>query len=252
MVTVEQVLEALRSNVTLDDTVKGNLEELIIIFTTRYPNVSLVNLYNLLPTLKIEKSNKFVNKRIFKYSIGTNVLEFNIDRMNEDYDMKHILMVALLNIIGNNGVQIGFNVNNKFEALQAGYLEILANHLVGNEAEVSYLEDEIISTNLICTMIDPDILFEAYFTNNASMLTEALVSERVIIMMNEMNYRYNNPGQAISVDKNLAQAFISKERTPEAVAQFKNWASMSKEAKEIEPLLQMVQVVSLEQINQIK
>ena len=101
--------------------------------------------------------------------------------MNEDYDMKHILMVALLNIIGNNGVQIGFNQNNKFEALQAGYLEILANHLVGNEAEYSYLEDEMISTNLICTMVDPDILFEAYFTNNAGKLVEALTNEGVTI-----------------------------------------------------------------------
>ena len=63
MVTVEQVLEALRSNTHLDDTVKGNLEELIIIFNTKYPNVSLNNLYNLLPGLKIEKSNKFVNQQ---------------------------------------------------------------------------------------------------------------------------------------------------------------------------------------------
>ena len=181
MVTVEQVLEALRSNTYLDETVKGNLEELIIIFNDKYSNVSLINLYNLLPSLKIEKSNKFVNKRIFRYSIGTNILEFNTDRMNEDYDMKHILMVALLNIIGNNGEQIGFNQNNKFEALQAGYLEILANHLVGNEAENSYLEDEMISTNLICTMVDPDILFEAYFTNNANMLAEALTNEGVTI-----------------------------------------------------------------------
>lgn len=181
MITVEQVLESLRSNMTLDDAIKENMSELIILFNSRYPNVSLVNLYRVLPTLKIEKSNKFMNQRIFKYNIGSNVLEFNIDRMQEDYDMKHILMVALLNMIGNNGVQIGFNANNKFEALQAGYLEILANHLVGNEAENSYLEDEMISTNLVCTMIDPDILFQAYFTNNANMLTEALVNEGVTL-----------------------------------------------------------------------
>lgn len=177
MVTVEQVLEALHSNATIDGAVKENMSELIQIFHSTYPNVSLANLYRVLPTLKIEKSNKFVNQRIFRYSIGTNVLEFNIDRMQEDYDMKHILMVALLNMIGNNGVQIGFNANNKFEALQAGYLEILANHLVGNEVETSYLEDEMISTNMICTVVDPDILFQAYFTNNSNMLAQALVEE---------------------------------------------------------------------------
>lgn len=181
MVTVEQVLQALQNNMSLDSAVKSNFEELIRVFNAKYPNASLVNLYNVLPTLKIEKSNKFVNKRIFKYSIGTNTLEFNIDRMNEDYDMKHILMVALLNMIGNNGQYIGFNQNNKFEALQAGYLEILANSLVGNEAEESYLEDEMISTNLICTMVDPDVLFQAYFTNNANMLADALVQEGVTI-----------------------------------------------------------------------
>ena len=181
MVTVEQVLEALNSNVTLDSAVKDNMSELIRLFHSKYPNVSLTNLYRVLPTLKIEKSNKFVNQRIFRYSIGSNVLEFNIDRMEEDYDMKHILMVSILNMIGNNGAQIGFNANNKFEALQAGYLEILANHLVGNECETSYLEDEMISTNLICTMVDPDILFQAYFTNDANLLADALIKEGVAI-----------------------------------------------------------------------
>lgn len=181
MVTVEQVLEVLHSNINLDSNVKSNLEELIYIFNHKYPEVNLSNLYRVLSTLKIEKSNKFINQRIFRYNIGTNVLEFNVDRMNEDYDMKHILMVALLHMIGNNGTQIGFNANNKFEALQAGYLEILANHLVGNEAETSYLEDEMISTNLLCTMVDPDVLFEAYFTNNANMLAEALIKEGVTI-----------------------------------------------------------------------
>ena len=148
MVTVEQVLEALNSNVTLDSAVKDNMSELIRLFHSKYPNVSLTNLYRVLPTLKIEKSNKFVNQRIFRYSIGSNILEFNIDRMEEDYDMKHILMVSILNMLGNNGAQIGFNANNKFEALQAGYLEILANHLVGNECETSYLEDEMIGVLL--------------------------------------------------------------------------------------------------------
>lgn len=181
MVTIEQVLEALRNNKVLDDAVKDNMGELIQLFYSKYPNVSLANLYRVLPTLKIEKSNKFINQRIFRYSIGSNVLEFNIDRMQEDYDMKHILMVAILHMIGNNGEQIGFNANNKFEALQAGYLEILANHLVGNECENSYLEDEMISTNLICTMVDPDILFQAYFTNDANLLAGALIEEGVTI-----------------------------------------------------------------------
>lgn len=181
MITVEQVLEALYNNKNISSEVKDNMSELIKIFHLKYPNVSLVNLYRVLPTLKIEKSSKFVNQRIFKYSVGTNILEFNTEKMNDDYDMKHILMVAILNMIGNNGTQIGFNANNKYEALQAGYLEILANHLVGNECDNSYLEEQMVSTNLICSMVDPDILFESYFTNNANKLTEALIEEGVTL-----------------------------------------------------------------------
>ena len=39
----------------------------------------------------------------------------------------------------------------------------------------------MISTNLICTMVDPDILFQAYFTNNANLLSDALIKEGVAI-----------------------------------------------------------------------
>lgn len=177
MVTLEQVIQALYNNISLSEEVKGNIDELIHIFNAKYPRVSLENLYKLLPTLKIEKSNKFVNSRIYKYNIGTNVLEFNIDRIQEGYDMRHFMMVGLLNLIGCNGTLVGFNANNKLEALQAGYLEILANNLVGNDSDVDYLEPEIISTNLICTMIDPDILFESFFTNDANKVVEALLNE---------------------------------------------------------------------------
>ena len=69
-------------------------------------------------------------------------------------------------------------------------------------------------------------------------------------MMNEMNYRYNNPGQGVAVDKSLAEAFVSKARTSEQIESFGMWASMSKEAKELAPILQVVQTVSLEQTKQ--
>lgn len=68
-------------------------------------------------------------------------------------------------------------------------------------------------------------------------------------MMEVMNYDYNNPGK-VSAHVLLAQAFISKERTPEQIERFKMWASMSKRAKEIEPILQMVQVKLVEQVKQ--
>lgn len=69
-------------------------------------------------------------------------------------------------------------------------------------------------------------------------------------MMNEMNYRYNNPNQGVAVDKSLAQAFVSKTRTPEQIERFGMWASMSKEAKELGSILQAVQVMGMEQTKQ--
>ena len=70
-------------------------------------------------------------------------------------------------------------------------------------------------------------------------------------MMNEMNYRYNNPNQNIPVDKSLAEAFISKPRTNEQIERFSMWASMSKEAREIEPILANVQSIEMEQSKQV-
>lgn len=69
-------------------------------------------------------------------------------------------------------------------------------------------------------------------------------------MMNEMNYRYNNSNQNIMVDASLAKAFVSKPRTRDQIERFGMWASMSKEANQIAPILQSVQVVELEQVKQ--
>ena len=96
-------------------------------------------------------------------------------------NMKHVMMSVILSLIACNGSQIGFNVDNKFEALQAGYIEMLTNLLVGNDSDNTYLEDEVISVNLLCNMIDTDILFKAFFEQDASIITQALIDEGVEI-----------------------------------------------------------------------
>lgn len=178
-VTIEQVISTLEQNNNIDNAVKENMKELILLFYAKYPQISLYNLDRILKTLVIEKSNKFMNRRIFKYNVGSNVLEFNTEEMEKGFDMKHIMMSSILSFIACDGEKIGFNIENRYEALQAAYIEMLTNLLVGNEGDNSYLEDEVISTNLLCTMIDADILFEAFFTNNAEKLTQALLDEGV-------------------------------------------------------------------------
>lgn len=177
--TLENVYKAIDSNISIDSNVKEDIKELITIFNKTFPNIDLSAFAKRVIDLKIEKSNKFVNKRVVKYNHATNVLEFNIEEINRGYDMKHILMHGLLNIISSNDVQSGFNYNDKFKALNAGYTEILTNNLVGNDGELSYLDDEVISTNLIASMIGNDVLFDSYFNNDTNKLVQALVNEGV-------------------------------------------------------------------------
>ena len=179
MITLEDIKGTLDRNFKLNDEIRDNLYGLIHLFNNRFPNISLENLNRNLETLEIVKSNKFINKRVAKYNPVTNILEFNVDRINEDYDMKHVLMHQLLNIITNNGEFYGFNKNNKFEALNDGYAEIITNNLVGNESDNEYLRDEVITTNMIALMVGNDVLFDAYFNNNVEALVSSLINEGV-------------------------------------------------------------------------
>lgn len=179
MVSLDNIKESLDNNVNLTDDIRDNLYSLIYIFVKNYPDIDLTNLNNNLKTLTIEKSNKFINKRVSKYNPFTNILEFNIEKINEGYDIKHVMMHELLNIITNNGKQTGFNFENKFEALNVGYTEILTNNLVGNESDIPYLENEVISTNMISIMVGNDVMFNAYFNNDADLLVKSLVNEGV-------------------------------------------------------------------------
>ena len=186
MITLEDIKGTLDSNEALTDEVRDNIYGLVNVFHERYPKISLENLNKSLKTLKIVKSNKFVNKRISKYNPLTNVLEFNKAEMDKDYDMRHVLMYNILEMITNKDGQVGFNKNNKFEALHAGYTEILTNFLIGNEAETEYLQNEIITTNMIALLVGNDILFDSYFNNDTEALIKGLMNEGV-----EVNAKLN-------------------------------------------------------------
>lgn len=179
MIKLEDVFKAIDTNTNIDSEVKENIKELINIFNSTFPNIDLSNFAKRIMDLKIEKSNKFINKRVVKYNFNTNILEFNTEEIDKGYDMKHILMHGLLNVISSNDVQSGFNYNDKFKALNAGYTEILTNNLVGNDGELSYLDEEVVSTNLIASMIGNDVLFESYFNNDTNKLVSALINEGV-------------------------------------------------------------------------
>ena len=105
------------------------------------------------------------------YSNVNNVLYLNGEKLN-DYDARHVLMYELLNIASSTDTKRGFVEDGRFEALNVGYTEILANYLVGNESDKSLYQEQAIETNLISIIIGEDVLRKAYFGNDTNLLIE--------------------------------------------------------------------------------
>lgn len=166
---LNEIKNSLNSNPNLTD-IQDCLMELINLFNSKFPNVDLTNLNERLKTLKIIKGSKYLVKNSSHYNPITNELLINLSKIDIS-DCKHILMRELLNIITAKDNYTGFNKDNAFEALNIGYTERLTNYLVGNKAESEY-EDEIVASNIFERIIGEDKMFNAYFTNNASLIFE--------------------------------------------------------------------------------
>lgn len=166
---LNEIKNSLNSNPNLTD-IQDCLMELINLFNSKFPNVDLTNLNERLKTLKIIKGSKYLVKNSSHYNPITNELLINLSKIDIS-DCKHILMRELLNIITAKDNYTGFNKDNAFEALNIGYTERLTNYLVGNESESEY-EDEIVASNIFERIIGEDKMFNAYFTNNASLIFE--------------------------------------------------------------------------------
>ena len=93
MISLENVYSSIDENTNLDSNIKENIKELITIFNETFPNIDLSNFAKRIKGLKIEKSNKYINKRVVKYNHVTNILEFNVDEINKD---KHKVSLTLL------------------------------------------------------------------------------------------------------------------------------------------------------------
>ena len=164
---LNEIKNSLNSNPNLTD-IQDCLMELIYLFNRKFPNVNLNNLNERLKTLNIIRGSKFLIRKSSYYNPVANELLINLSKIDES-DCKHILMRELLNIITAKDNYTGFNKDNAYEALNIGYTERLANFLVGNDTESEY-EDEIVASNLLEKIIGEDKMFNAYFTNDASLI----------------------------------------------------------------------------------
>lgn len=170
---VEEVKAALNENPNITAEVKDDLMYLITIFCNNFKDVNLDNLKERLKTLKISRGSMYLVKLPCQYNPHNNEIAINLGRF-EGSDAKHWMMHALLGVITAKDNYYGFNnEDGTLQALNEGYTEILTNYLVG-DVEDSFYTDEVIMTNLISEVIGNDVMYKAYFTNDANLLLNAM------------------------------------------------------------------------------
>ncbi len=202
MTDLDTIKNTLDTNTYLSQEMKDNIFELVVLFNKNFNQIALDNLNERLKTLKIEKISSFLSKRVSKYDIHKNTIYFNDKELKKDYDVRHILMLELINIISSNNEFSGFNYEDKFEALNIGYTEMLANYLVGNDGEEMIYPHEAVMANLLSIVIGEDVLEKAYFQNDYKLLLDnvkkvgiELAGKNGFMNWNSLANYYSNRGE---------------------------------------------------------
>ena len=202
MTDLDVIKNTLDENSYLSKEIKDNLFELIVLFNKNFPKVALDNLQERLKSLRIERISSLLSKRVSKYDNKKNVIYFNEKELQKDYDARHILMLELLNIISSNKDFSGFNYESKFEALNLGYTEVLANFLVGNNGEEMIYPHEAVMANLLSIVIGEDVMNRAYFQNDYRFLLDTvkkvgieLAGKNGFMNWNSLANYYSNRGE---------------------------------------------------------
>lgn len=166
------VKEAMSKNKGLDQEFQENVLELVEIFHKAFPEVELKNLCQNLKTLKIEKTNRFIQRLPLDYNAKLNKLTINPKELEKVKDTRNLLMNIVIRLIVTNNGMTGFDADGSFLALNIGYIAGITNMLVGNEEEHDYYTDEIIATNLFGKIVGDEVLKEAFFQNNPSLIID--------------------------------------------------------------------------------
>lgn len=173
-IMVETIKNTLNENQNITPEVKESLMELLEIFNKKFPDIDLTGLNERLKSLIIRRESMFLIKLPCQYNPHTNEILINVGRF-EECDSRHWMMHSLLGIITAKDNYYGFNnEEDKFLALNEGYTEILTNYLVG-DIEDSFYFDEVVITNLISKIIGEDVLYDAYFSNDAKKIIDAMI-----------------------------------------------------------------------------
>ena len=177
---LNQIKSNLDNNKSLTNDVKEQIFELINLFNKTFPNVSLEKLNSRIKDVKVGKISLYERKGPVVYDVINNEILFNKKSLEGNYDANHLMMKGIIAMISTspNNDYYGFNKNNSLYALTIGYTESLANTLVGNEGICDF-EEELLATNLISKIIGSDVMFDAYFNNDAETVFKKMLEAEV-------------------------------------------------------------------------
>ena len=177
---MNQIKNNLDNNNYLSDSIRNQIFELINIFHKTFPEINLDRLNEKIGTVKIGKISLYERKGPVVYDIKNNEIFFSKKSLEDDYDVNHLMMKGLIAIISISITNdyYGYNKNNSLYALTLGFTEMLANTLVGNEGKCDF-EEELLATNLVSQIIGKDIMFNAFFNNDAETIFKKMLEAEV-------------------------------------------------------------------------
>ena len=175
---LNQIKSNLDSNTTLQQNVKEEIFDLINLFHQTFPDVDLNTLNERIKNVKLGKNELYDRRGPVVYDAVNNEILFSKKSLEGDYDAKHLMMKGIIAMISSKDDYYGFNKNNSLYALTIGFTEMLANTLVGNEGTCDF-EEEVLTTNLISKIIGRDIMFDAFFNNDAETIFKKLLEAEV-------------------------------------------------------------------------
>ena len=177
---LNQIKDNLNQNKSLNKEVREQIFQLINLFNQTFPNVSLDKLNSRIKDVKIGRISLYERKGPVVYDVINNEILFSKKSLEEDYDVNHLMMKGIIAMISTSPTNdyYGFNKNNSLYALTIGFTEMLANTLVGNEGMCDF-EKELLATNLISRIIGRDIMFDAFFNNDAETIFKKMLEAEV-------------------------------------------------------------------------
>lgn len=206
MVKLEKVTENLQANQKLSSEFKGLFTDLITKFHLAFLDVDLTNLSKKVENVDLNVGNPYLQKRAVSYNTQTNVIELNERELKKPYDQKHLMMIAVMEIIASDKKK-----DPRFEALYQGLLTVVANNLVGNNGDINPHENEQILFNIVSDITTFDVVRDAFFEGKEASLESKLKqkvnnSSELEKVFEEARYNLYNPSPDVlaSVQERLA------------------------------------------------